>query len=147
MWLSPIINHAKENPVKNFVPISLVSTAPNVLVVHPSLPVRSVKELIALAKARPGDLNYGSGGLGSSPHLAGELFKSMASVNIVPIGYRGGGAAIIDLIAGQVQMQFASAASAKDHIRSGRLRGLAVSSAQPSPLAPGLPTVAASGLP
>ena len=120
---------------------------PNVLVVHPSVEATSIKELIALAKAKPGGLNYASGPTGASNHLAAELFKSMAGVNIVRIAYKGGGPALNDVIAGQVQLLFASTRSVVPYLKSGRLRALAVTSAQASPLAPGLPTVAASGLP
>jgi len=147
LWLSPIINGTGEDLLKGLIPVSFVASSPNILVVHPSVPVKSVSELIALAKAKPGQLNYGSGGVGGSPHLAGELFKSMAGVNIVRIGYKGGGPAVNDLLGGQLQLMFSSAAAAVPYIKSGRLRALAVTSPQPSALAPGLPTVAASGLP
>lgn len=147
LWLSPVLNGAKDDPLKDFAPISLVTSAPNVLVVHPSLPVKSVKELIAFAKSHPGQLNYGSGGVGGSPWLAGELFKVMAGVDLVRIGYKGGGPAVTDLLGGQLQLMFASATSITQHIASGRVRALGVTSPGPSALAPGLPTVAASGLP
>ncbi len=133
--------------VKDFAPVSLVVSSPTVLVVHPSLPVKGVRDLIALAKARPGELNYASAGAGSPNHLAGELFKSLAGVNIVRIPYKGGGPALSALLSGEVQMLFATAASVTSHVKSGRLRTLAVTSLQPSALLPGLPTVAASGLP
>jgi tripartite-type tricarboxylate transporter receptor subunit TctC len=116
-------------------------------VVHPSLPVRNVRDLIALAKARPGQLSYGSGGVGASTHLAAELFKSMAKVDILWVPYKGNGPAMNDLIAGQVQLMFGTAGVVAPHISSGRVRALAVTSAEPSPLAPGLPTIASSGLP
>ena len=119
---------------------------PNVLVVHPSLPVKSVKELIALAKARPGELNYASGGIGAAGHLAAELFKFMAGVNIARIDYKGNAGAVTAIMGGEVQMGFNSAPSVAPHVKSGRLRALAVTSAQPSVLTPGLTTVAASGL-
>jgi tripartite-type tricarboxylate transporter receptor subunit TctC len=106
-----------------------------------------VKELIALAKAQPGELNYGTGAAGTTPHLAAELFKSMARVNIVRINYSGGGLALNDLIAGQVQLMFNSGPSVAGHIKLGKLRALAVTSAEPSTLFPGLPTVAGSGVP
>lgn len=146
-WISPLFQDAPYDPVKDFSPITLPVSTPNILAVHLSLPVKSVKELIALAKAKPGELNYGTPGTGSSPHLGGELFKLMAGVNIVRINYKSAGAAITDLIAGQVQMTFGNALSVTPHIKSGRLRALAVTSAQPSVLFPDLPTVAASGLP
>lgn len=122
-------------------------TSPNVLVVHPSLPVRSVKELIALSKARAGALNYASGQSGASSHVAGELFNAMARVNIVRVAYKGQGPAMLALITGEAQVGFPNAAAAAPFVKSGRVRALAVTSAQPSALAPGLPTVAASGLP
>lgn len=138
-------DHVPYEPARDFAPITLAVRTPNILVVHPSLPVKSVKELIALAKARPGQLNYASGSNGSTIHLAAELFKAMAGVNIVHVPYKGSGPALNDLIAGQVQMMFGLSVMA--HVRSGRLRALAVTTAEPSRLAPGLPTVAASGLP
>ncbi len=143
----PLFRKVAWDPVKDFAPISLTIVTPNIVVVHPSLPVKSIKELIALAKARPGELNYGSGSTGAANHVAAELFKSMAGVNIVRINYKGAGTAIIDLVAGQLQVMFATAGSVTHHIKSGRLRALAVTSAEPSALAPGLPTVVAAGLP
>lgn len=144
---APLFEETKYDAAKDFSPISLLAKAPNVIVVHPSLPVKSVKELIALAKGKPGVLNYGSGGTGSSLHLAAELFKQMAGVDITRISYKGTGPAIIDLLGGQVHTVFGTAQSVMPHISSGRLRALAVSSLQPSVLTPGLPTVAASGVP
>ncbi len=141
---APLFEETKYDAVKDFAPISMISTAPNVLVVHPTVPVKSVPELIALAKAKPGTLNFGTGGTGSSLHLAAELFKQMAGVDIVRINYKGTGPAINDLIAGQVQMVFATAQALMQHVASGRLRALAVTSPRPSAVAPGLPTVAAS---
>jgi tripartite-type tricarboxylate transporter receptor subunit TctC len=135
------------DPIRDFVPISLLTISPNVLVVHPSLPVKSVKELIALAKARPGELNYASGSAGAQAHLGAELFNAMAGVKIMHIPYKGLAAAIGSLIAGETQISLATTASSVPHIKTGRLRGLAVTSAKPSALAPGLPTIAASGLP
>jgi tripartite-type tricarboxylate transporter receptor subunit TctC len=146
-WLGPLMRKTPYDPVKDFSPIILVASAPNILVVHPSLPVKSVKELIALAKAKPGQLSYGSGGAGSSNHLAAELFKSMAGVDILRVSYKGVGPAINDVIAGQVQLVMPNTGSAMVHVRSGRLRALAVASTKPSALAPGIPTVSASGVP
>ena len=147
-WIAPLtVSKAPYDPVRDFAPITLPASTPNVLAAHPSLPVKSVKELIAFARARPGQLNYGASGQGSGPHLAAELFKSMAQVDIVRVNYRGMGNVYADLMSGQVQLAFGSAPSIVPHIKSGRLRGLAVTSAQQSPLAPGLPTVAATGLP
>jgi tripartite-type tricarboxylate transporter receptor subunit TctC len=135
------------DPVKDFSPITLVAVSPTVLVVHPALPVQSVKELIALAKTKPGELNYAMGSAGSANHLAAELFKSMAGVDMLGIGYRGNGPAVNALIGGQVQLMFATASSVVPLVKSGRLKALAVASARQSALVPDLPTIAASGLP
>ena len=134
------------DPVRDFSPISAAAKAPNILVVHPSVAAGSVQELIALAKAKPGVLNYSSGATGASSHLAGELFKSMAAVNVVRIPYKSGASEMADLIGGQVQMTFGTA-SVMPHVKSGRLRALAVTSLKPSSLYPGVPTMTASGLP
>ena len=148
IWLIPLLRSSVPyDPVRDFAPITWAAKSPNTVVVHPSLPVRSMEELIAYAKARPGELNYGSGGTGATTHLAVELFKSMTGVNIVRVPFKGNGPALNALIGGQVQLMFATAGAVAPHLKSGRLRALAVTSAQPSPLAPGLPTVAASGLP
>ena len=133
--------------VKDFAPISQMTTAPNILAVHPSLPVRSVKDLIALAKTRKGELTFASAGTGSSNHLSGELFRVMAGVDIVHVPYKGGGAAVTDLIAGQVTMYFGTTPSTLPHTRSGRLRALAVTGAQRSRVAPGIPTMSEAALP
>ena len=142
-----ILQDAPYDPVTDFLPITLTGMAPNILVVHPSLPVKSVKDLIDLAKAKPGELNYGSATPGSQNHLAVELFKFMAGVNIVRIAYKGTGPSIIALVAGEVQMMCTNVPSVAPHLKSGRLRALALTTSQPSALFPGLPTVAASGLP
>lgn len=148
IWLLPLLqDNVSYDPVRDFAPISLVTRSPNILVVHPSVPAKSTGDLIALARARPGDLNYASGATGAITHLAVELFKSMAGVNFTKVNYKGSGAAANALLAGEVQLMFPSAGTAAPHIRSGRFRALAVTSAEPSALAPGLPTVAASGLP
>src|SRR5262249_7102217 len=133
--------------VKDFIPITSVANLVNVLVVHPSVPANSVQELIALAKSKPGQLNYASGVNGSSTHLSAELFKAMAGVNVVRIPYRGNGPALIGLISGQVQVMFPNAGTVAPQLKSGKLKALGVTSLQPSALAPGVPTVAASGLP
>ena len=146
-WIAPLLQKTPYDPVRDFAPITVAVSTPNILAVHPSVTANSVKELIALAKARPGALNYASGGTGGSAHLAGELLKAMAGVNIVHIPYRGTGPAVTALIGGQVQLMLANAAAVTPHVKSGRLRALAVASAQPSALAPGLPTMATSGLP
>ena len=142
--IGPLLEKLSYNPVRDFSPITLVDSSPNVLTVHPSVQANSVKEFIALAKARPGALNYASGNTGSLIHLAAELFKSMSGVNLVRVPYKGTGQAVNDLLGGQVQLMFATAASVAPHIKSGKLRGLGVTSAQPSSLAPGLPTIAAT---
>lgn len=148
IWLLPFLQAGVAyDATQDFAPVTLVDRSPTVLVVNPSLPVKSVKQLIALAKARPGELNYGSGSAGASPHLAAELFKAMAHVDIQRINYKGSGPAYIDLIAGRVQLMFATSGAVDNYIKAGKLRALAVTSAQPSPLAPGLPTVAATGVP
>ncbi len=135
--------HAGWDPVRDFAPITLAVSSPSVLVVHPSVPAKSVEELIALAKAKPGELNYGSAQPGSSSHIAAELLKSMAQVNLVRIPYKGNGPAFNALLAGQVQVMFAPAGSVAPHLNTGRLRALAVTNPKPTPLVPGLPTVAA----
>ncbi len=147
-WYSPYFHDdVTWNPIRDFAPITLCVGSPSILVVNPNLPVKSVQELIALAKARPGELNYGSASTGSALHLAAELFKAMAGVNIVRVPYKGNSQAINALVSNEVQIVFSSAGVVMPHVKSGRLRALAASSAEPSPLAPGLPTVAASGLP
>jgi tripartite-type tricarboxylate transporter receptor subunit TctC len=115
--------------------------------VHPSVPVKSVRQLIALAKARPGELNYASSGLGATNHLGAELFNSMAGVRIVRINYKSVGAGVNGVLGGEVHLMFVNLASVSAYLQTGRLRPLAITSAEPSPLRPGLPTVAASGLP
>jgi tripartite-type tricarboxylate transporter receptor subunit TctC len=147
LWIVTLMQSVTYDPVKDFAPIALTNMSPAVLVVHPSVPAKSVRELIALAKARPGELNYSSSTNGTASHLAGELFKAMAGVNMVRIAYKGAGIAINDLISGQVQLTFVTATSVMSHVKSGRLRALAVTSAQPFALLPELPTVAASGVP
>lgn len=133
--------------VKDFAPISQMTTAPNVLAVHPSLPVRTAKDLIALAKKRRGELTFASAGIGSSNHLSGELFRVMAGVDIIHVPYKGGGAAVTDLIAGQVSMYFGTTPSTVPHVRAGRLRALAVTSLQRSRATPDIPTMSEAALP
>ena len=145
-WIAPLVRKTLYQ-VSDFTAISMVERSSSVLVVHPSLPVKSVKELIALAKARPGELNYGSSGPAGSGHLAGELFKALAGVNIVHVAYPGSVAANTAVISGEVQLTFVSAASAVPYIKSGRLRALAITSTEPSALAPGLPPIASAGVP
>ena len=147
MWIGPLMGQAPYNALKDFAPIAMTNRSVLLLTMHPSVPVRSVGELIAHVKARPGELSYASAGTGAASHLAGELFKAMAGVNIVRISYKGSGAATADLLSGRVQMAFFSATSVIPHVKSGKLLALAVTSAEPSVLFPGLPTIAASGVP
>jgi tripartite-type tricarboxylate transporter receptor subunit TctC len=133
--------------VKDFVPVILVAGVPNVLVVHPSVPVNSVAELIAYAKANPGKLNFASSGSGTSIHLSGELFKVMSGVQMTHVPYKGSAPAVQDLLGGQVQLMFDNLPSALPHIKAGKLRALAVTSAQRAPVLPDVPTIAESGLP
>jgi tripartite-type tricarboxylate transporter receptor subunit TctC len=135
------------DPVKDFAPIILIGSTPYILVIHPSLAATTVKELIALAKANPGKLNYASAGSGSTLHLSGELFKTMAEVDIVHVPYKGAAPALTDLLGGRVQMTFNPAAVVLPHIRNGRLRALGVTSARRTALAPELPTIAEAGVP
>jgi tripartite-type tricarboxylate transporter receptor subunit TctC len=134
------------DPLKDLAPITLIAAAPNVLVVHPSLPVKTVKDLIDVAKAKPGQLNFGSSGNAGSPHLAGELFKLRTGVDIVHVPYKGAPAALTGLIAGQIHLNFASMPSAIGHVRAGKLRAVAVTSAKRSVAMPELPTVMEAGV-
>ncbi len=143
IWLAPFVqDNLPYDPIKDFAGITLAMSSPNVLIVHPSVPANSVKELIALAKAKPGELNYASTVIGGSPQLAGEMFKVMAGVNIVQVPYKGAGPGVLGVMSGQVQLMFPSAGAALSHIASGKLRALAVTSAKPTALIPGLPTMA-----
>lgn len=135
------------DPVKDFAPVSLVATAQNILIVHPSLPARSVKQLIAIAKSKPGELNFVSGGVGGAGHLAGELLKALAKVDMVHVAYKGAGPALTDLIAGHVQLMITNMPAAMPHVKSGKLRALAVTGARRSSLVPDLPTIAEAGVP
>lgn len=144
MWTLPLIQRVSYDPLRDFMPVMKAGSAPNILVVHPSLPVKSVAELIALARAKPGQLDYGSASPGSSIQIAADLFKAMAGVDMVAIQYRGGGPAVIALLGGQVQLMFAAAGSITPHLKSGRLRGIAVTSLKPSPLFPEYPAIAAN---
>ncbi len=143
LWMAPFLqDDIPYNPVRDFAPVTLIASSPGVLVVHPALAAKSVRELIALAKAKPGVLNYASTSTGSPAHLAAELFKSMAGVDIVRVLYKGAAPALIDVMSGQVQLTFGTAASSTPHIKSGKLRALAVTSPKPSAVFPGLPTLA-----
>ena len=135
------------DPVRDFTPISLVATYPLALVIYPGVPAKSVRELVALAKAKPGTINLASAGSGGPTHLAGELFKSLAHIDIVHVPYKGNAAALTAVVAGEGHMMFSNMLTAMPHVRTGRLRALAVSSAKRSPQAPDLLTVAESGVP
>ena len=132
---------------RDFVPISVVALIPQILVAHPSVPANTVQELIALAKANPGKLNYASVGTGSPGHIAGELFKLKTGVDIVHVPYKGGGPAVVDTIGGQVQLLFVSMPAAWQYVKAGKLKAIAVTSAKRSIAAPDVPTVAESGIP
>jgi tripartite-type tricarboxylate transporter receptor subunit TctC len=135
------------DPVRDFVPISLVTSSPSLITVHPSLPVRSVKQLVALAKSKPGQLNYSAAGIGTNPHIAGELFNLLAGVNIVAVQFKGGGPADMAVIAGEIEITFGNISQQVGYINSGRLRALAVTSLKRSPAMPDLPTVDEAGVP
>ena len=139
--------HLPYDPLKDFVPITLLASAPSVLVVHPSVPAASMGEFTALARKNPGKLNYASNGNGSSAQLAAVLYESMAGVRMVHIPYKGLAPALVDLLAGEVQLMFSSMVAILPHIQAGRLRALAVTSPERSSLLPGIPTLAESGLP
>ena len=132
---------------KDFEPVALFANVPNILVVHPSVAAKSVKELIALAQSQPGKLSYASSGSGTSIHLSGELFKMLAKVDMVHIPYKGSAPAMIDMVGGQVQVMFDNMPSALPHVKAGKLRALAVTSAQRSPSAPDVPTMGEAGVP
>ncbi|MGZ5121929.1 MAG: tripartite tricarboxylate transporter substrate binding protein [Burkholderiales bacterium] len=135
------------DPVHDFTPITLIATLPLALVIHPSVPAKDVKELITYAKAHPGQLNFASAGNGGPTHLTGELLKTSAAIDIVHVPYKGNAAALLDLVAGRVQMMFSNMLTAMPHVRAGKLRAIGISSAKRSPQAPDLPTIAESGLP
>jgi tripartite-type tricarboxylate transporter receptor subunit TctC len=135
------------DPAKDYAPITVLATVPNILIVHPSVPARSVAELIALAKAKPGTLNYASPGNGSGPHLAGELLKSMAGIDLVHVPFNGVGPAMTGVLAGDVQMFFAQSSAALPHVKSGKVIALGVASRKRIAAAPELPTIAEAGLP
>jgi tripartite-type tricarboxylate transporter receptor subunit TctC len=143
----PITEIADYDPVKSFAGISQLERSPTVLVVHPALNVNSVKELIAVAKGKPGQLNYGSGGTGGSLHIAAETFKLLTGTNIVRVPYKSTGPALIGLLGNEVQLVFSTTGGAAPHIKSGKLKALAVTSKEPTSLVPGIPTMAQAGVP
>ena len=146
-WLGPLFDKVNYDPVRDFAALTLVDRSPTVLVVHPSLPAKNVRDLIVIAKARPSELNVAVGGTGSSNYVAAILFGHMAGVNMTRIPYKGNAPAITALLSGEVQVMFSSAGAVAPHMQSGRLRALGVSSPQPSPLAPGVPSIASAGVP
>jgi tripartite-type tricarboxylate transporter receptor subunit TctC len=135
------------DPLKDFIPVTNLNSAPLMLVVHPSVPAKSLTELIAYAKSHPGRLNYGSGGLGSTPYLAAELFKSLAGIDVVHVPYKGGGPALSDLVGGQLSFMIENMPGTMPYVRANNLRALAITSPQRSELAPELPTMAEAGVP
>src|SRR5688572_14964116 len=135
------------NVLRDFQPIARLADAPSILAVHPSLPVKSVKELVALARAKPGQVNYASAGSGTSTHLAAVLFEHIGRVKMVHVPFKGGGPAIVALLSGEVPVTFGTAASVSPHTKTGRLRGLAVTSGKRSAVLPDLPTIAEAGIP
>ena len=143
-WISPLVRKTSWDPEKDFAPIMLVVDAVSILVVHPSVPAKTVQELITLAKAKPGELNFASSATGSATHLAGELFKSMTGINIVHIPYKGISVAYNDLIAGRVQMMFGTSGSVSSNVKAGKMRAIAIANGKPSALLPGLPTIAST---
>lgn len=146
-WMSPLVQKVPYDAIRDFSPVTMVSVTPNVLVVTPALAAGSVRELVELARAKPGRLNYGASGTGSSNHLAAELFKYLTGTNIVHVPYRSSTAGMVDLIAGQIHLAFPTGAAAGPHIRAGKLRALAVTTSEPSASFPDLPTVASAGVP
>jgi tripartite-type tricarboxylate transporter receptor subunit TctC len=148
VWIQTLLRkNAGYDMIKDFAPVSWIEMSVNVAAVHPSVPVKSIKELIALARGRPGELSYGSAGVGGAGHLATELFNSMAGIKVVHVPYKGAAQSLIDLMSGQVQYTFSSLPAVAPHMKTGRVRALAVTSAQPSALAPALPAIAAAGVP
>ena len=141
--------HAKlaYDPVRDFAPVTLLATSAFILIANPAVPAKSVKELIALAKAKPGQLNYGTAGPGSSLHMTGEIFKLATGTDIVPVAYKGTAPALIDLMAGQVQIMFSTMPSALPHVKTGKLRALGVSGPKRTAAAPDVPTIAEAGVP
>jgi tripartite-type tricarboxylate transporter receptor subunit TctC len=142
-----LMPRAPYDPLRDFVSISLVASSPSLVTVHPSMPVRSIQELIALAKAKPGQLYYSAAGVGTNPHIAGELFNLLADVNIVAVQFKGGGPADQAVIAGEVGVTFGNVSQQVGYVKGGRLRALAVTSAKRIPAMPELPTVAEAGVP
>ncbi|MFN7751373.1 MAG: tripartite tricarboxylate transporter substrate binding protein [Pseudomonadota bacterium] len=143
--INPSLMKLPFDPVKDFAPVSLLMSQPNILVVHPSVPAKSVKELVALARARPDALSYGSAGNGSSPHLSGELLKLVANVRVTHVPYKSAGPAVGDLLGGHLSMMFAGPLAVESFVKSGRLRALAVADSRRSAVVPEVPTMAEAG--
>ena len=133
--------------MRDFAPVSQAVTVPNILTLHPSVPAKTVRELIALAKAKPGSITFGSAGLGTNPHLSGELFKSLAKIDMVHVPFKGSGQSVISLLAGEIAANFPSVPTAIPYIKAGRLRGLGVTTAKRTPALPEVPSIAEAGLP
>src|SRR6202040_2195971 len=144
--VNPWLYKLAYDPIKDFAPVGLLAKGANVLVVHPSLPVNSVKDLAALAKQKPGDLQYASAGIGSFQHLGGELFKLMAGVDILHVPFKGGGPALVDVVGGHTKVMFSSMVQTVPHIHSGKLRALGTGGPQRSPVLPDVPTIAEAGV-
>ena len=145
--LNPLFYKTPYQSLRDFTPVSIIASAPQLIVVNPSLPVKSIRDLIALAKAKPGTINYGSSGTGTLPHLGGEMFGAMTGTKLTQVQYKGSPPALLDLIAGQVQVVFADMPVALPHVKSGKLRAIAVAGEKPFSLTPGLPTAIEAGLP
>jgi tripartite-type tricarboxylate transporter receptor subunit TctC len=145
--VNPWLYKLPYDPIKDFTPIGIMASGPNVMVVHPDLPVKSVKELITLAKSKPGDIQYASAGVGSFQHLGGELFKLEAGVDLLHVPFKGGGPAMIDVIGGHTKVMFSSLVQTTPHIKSGKLRALGTGGAKRSPILPDVPTIDEAGVP
>jgi tripartite-type tricarboxylate transporter receptor subunit TctC len=145
--VNPWLYKLSYDPIKSFAPVATLGSGPNIVTIHPDLPVNSIKELVALAKQKPGELQYASAGVGSFQHLGGELFKLMAGVDIMHVPFKGGGPAMIDVMGGHTKILFSSLVQTTPHVRSGKLKALATGGAKRSPVFPDLPTVAEAGVP
>lgn len=145
--VNPALRKMPFDTLRDFAPVGMIMRSPNLLVAHLSLPVKTVRDLIALAQARPGEITFASAGIGSAPHMAGELFKYLAKVDLVHVPYKGGGPVFADLLGGHVQLFFGNIAGDLPYVKAGKLRGIAVTSAERSRSAPQIPTMAESGVP
>jgi tripartite-type tricarboxylate transporter receptor subunit TctC len=146
--VAPILQRRTSfDPIKLFSAVTLIGSTPLILVTNPAIPAKSVKELVALAKAKPGDLNFGSGGVGTTPHMAGELFASMAGIKIIHVAYKGEAPALTDIMGGHLHMMFSNVSASLPYIKAGKLKGLAVSSMERVVAAPDIPTIHESGIP